>query len=210
MTPQAKRSYSYQPTLADWEEVERDADYIVSNIGIPDVVINSAGAGEWLSLNETTMEHFNETINSPYLAAAHTCKAFFDRMLKRGRGQFIIINSAACYFSFPGATGYTSARWALLGLSRSLQADLRTTNFGVNMLAFGKVKTPYFTNNPISEERIPKIVDQLIPTLSETEAAQIICRNLFVKNKEFIFPWQMRISVILNRWFPGVFKVLMQ
>ena len=87
-------------------------------------------------------------MDSPYVATALTCKVFFDLMQQRGHGHFIIINSAACYFSFPGATGYTPGRWAMLGFSRALQADLYDTDFQFSMIAFGKVASPYFDNNP--------------------------------------------------------------
>lgn len=115
--------------------MESSAQAIVENEGVPDVIINSAGSGEWMSFSEADLSHYKNTMDSPYLATALTCKVFFDLMQERGRGHFIIINSAAAYFSFPGATGYSPSRWALLGFSKSLQADLFNTHFKVSMLA---------------------------------------------------------------------------
>ena len=118
------RVSTYSTDLMDQNAVEKSAEIIIKNHGIPDVVINSAGAGEWLSFKEASLSHYKETMDSPYLTTTFTCKVFFDKMQERGTGHFIIVNSAACYFSFPGATGYTPSRWALLGFSKSLQADL--------------------------------------------------------------------------------------
>ena len=52
---------------------------------------------------------------SPYFATVYTIKAFLNDMVKKNNGHIITINSAASYFIFPGALGYSSARWALRG-----------------------------------------------------------------------------------------------
>ena len=208
--PMGNRISFYATDLTDQASVESAANAIVENEGIPDVVINSAGAGEWLSFKEATVSHYKKAMDSPYIATTFTCKAFFDKMQERGSGHFIIINSAACYFSFPGATGYTPARWAMLGFSRSLQADLYDTNFKVSMIAFGKVASPYFENNPRSEQRIPKIANWLIPTMSEKDTGQVIAKVVKTGKGIVIKPFMMSLLVFLNRFFPGIFRSLMR
>jgi short-subunit dehydrogenase len=208
--PSGKRISYYSTNLADPDSVKEAAKTIIKNEGVPDVIINSAGAGEWLSFKEASLLHYKETMESPYLATTNTCKVYFDKMQERGNGHFIIINSAACYFSFPGATGYTPSRWAMLGFSKSLQADLYDTNFNVSMIALGKVDSPYFENNPISEERIPRLVNWLIPTMSVKDAGKVIAKTVEHKKSIIIRPFMMRISVFLNRLFPCTFKILLR
>ena len=210
LDPSGNRVSTYSTDLMDQNAVEKSAEMIIKNHGIPDIVINSAGAGEWLSFKEASLSHYKETMDSPYLTTTFTCKVFFDKMQERGTGHFIIVNSAACYFSFPGATGYTPSRWALLGFSKSLQADLYDTNFKLSMIALGKVSTPYFENNPISEDRIPKIVSWLIPTMSEKAAGKVIASTVQSKAKIVIRPFMMKVSVWLNRLFPSIFRWLMR
>ena len=200
----------YSTDLTDQDSVELSAQKIIENEGLPDVVINSAGSGEWLSFKEATLSHFKDTIESPYIATALTCKVFFDKMQERRNGHFILINSAAAYFSFPGATGYTPARWAMLGFSKSLQADLFNTDFTVSMIALGKVNSPYFQNNPISEDRIPKIANWLIPNMSLKAAGSVITKNVRTKKAIVIKPILMALFVFLNRLFPGIFRWLMR
>jgi len=208
-TPNNKVHY-YSTDLTDVKAVEAAADQIIQEVGLPDVVINSAGAGEWLSLQEATAQHYHDTMASPYLATAYTCKVFYDRMQARGSGHFIIINSAACYFSFPYATGYTAARYAMLGLARSLQADLYDSNFTVSMVALGKVDSPYFTNNPKSEERIPGIATLLVPTMTVEASGKVIASAVQSKRKTLIRPWLMSFFVFWNRLFPWLFEWLMR
>ncbi len=199
----------YAADLTDQEAVEASAKKIIEKEGLPDVIINSAGAGEWLSFKEADPSHYKTTMDSPYLATALTCKVFFDKMQDRGKGHFIIINSAAAYFSFPGATGYIPARWAILGFSRSLQADLYHTNFKVSMIALGKVDSPYFKNNPISEDRIPKISNWFTSTMSQRAAGRVIAKTVRSKKAMVIRPLMMSLFVFLNRLFPGILRWLM-
>ena len=208
--PSGNRVSYYATDLTDQDAVALNAQTIIENEGLPDVVINSAGSGEWLSFKETSLSHFKNTMDSPYIATALTCKVFFDKMQARGNGHFIIINSAAAYFSFPGATGYTPARWAMLGFSKSLQADLFNTNFTVSMIALGKVDSPYFQNNPISENRIPKIANWLIPTMTPKAAGDVIAKNVSTKKSLVIKPFVMALFVFLNRLFPALFRWLMR
>jgi len=201
----------YSTDLTTSEAVEASANQIIEEVGLPDVIINSAGAGEWLSLEEAaTPEYFSETMASPYLVTAYTIKVFYDKMKARGNGHFIIINSAACYFTFPAAIGYLAARYAMLGYSKALQADLHGTDFKVSMVALGKVDSPYFKNNPKSEARIPGIVGILVPTLTEEESGKIIAKTVKSQKETVIAPFMLRMLVFFNRFFPGIFDWIMR
>jgi NADP-dependent 3-hydroxy acid dehydrogenase YdfG len=200
----------YSTDLTDGKAVEQAATKIVEEVGLPDIVINSAGAGDWLSMKEATIQHYEETMASPYLATAFTCKAFYDLMQSRGSGHFIIVNSAACFFSFPKATGYGPARWAMMGLARALQADLHGTKFKVSMIALGKVNSPYFTNNPVSEDRIPRIAEILVPSMTEAASGKAIARLVKRPRNLVVRPFLMGVFAMSNRLVPGVFRWLMR
>ena len=208
--PSGNSVHWYSTDLSDLKSVVSNANEIVKKHGVPDVIINSAGSGEWLSLEESDAQHYLETIQSPYLATALTCKVFFDKMKVRGTGHFIIVNSVACYVPVPGAVGYSATRSALYGLTRALQSDLHNSSFNVSMIALGKVDSPYFTNNPVSEERIPKAVGWLVPTMTEEAAGQAVAKLVHTQKQTVIRPTMMNILVFLIRFVPGIFKWLMR
>jgi short-subunit dehydrogenase len=200
----------YSTDLTNQTAVEASANAIIEKEGLPDVIINSAGGGEWLSFKEADVAHFKNTMNSPYLATALTCKVFYDKMQERGTGHFVIVNSAGSYFTFQGATGYLPARWAMLGFAKALEADLHSSKFEVSLVALGKVNSPYFENNPKSEERIPKISNWLTPTMSEKQAGFYVSEVVKSKRKTTIRPRIISFFVFLNRFFPRLFIVLMR
>jgi hypothetical protein len=76
------------------------------------------------------------------------------------------------------------------------------------MIAFGKVKTPYFSNNPVSEERIPKIADWIVPTLSAEEAGKMVAKHALGRGRLKIRPVVMLFLVEMTRLFPWISRWL--
>lgn len=202
------KAFTYPTDLSSADAVQEQSERIKEEVGVPDIIINSAGAGNWLSIFETSESEFVEMMAAPYFATVFTIKSFINDMLKKDTAQIITINSAACYFSYPGALGYLSTRWALLGFQEGLYEELRKTNVAVTSIVAGKVDSPYFTNNPGSDERLPKVATSIMNTLSVEDVAKAIRSAINHRRKTVIIPWQMSLSVWMNRFFPGVFKVL--
>ncbi|MCR9143880.1 MAG: SDR family NAD(P)-dependent oxidoreductase [bacterium] len=200
----------YPVDAADNAAVESAAAKIKTEVGVPDVIINCAGAGRWLFADETSGEEARQMMDAPYFAAFFTTRAFLPEMIARKSGHIININSAACFFAFPGATGYISARWALRGFNDALREDLHTTGVKVSMVAPGKVATPYFETNEGAEDRIPGIVDMFYPTLTSEQVARTIVKTIRSRKKTVVPPLLMSATVALNPFMPGVIRWLMR
>ena len=66
------------------------------------------------------------------------------------------------------------------------------------------------TYNTHEENKIPKLVNWLVPTLSVNEAAKIIVKTTKRKNKIIIKPNIMRFFVGFNKFFPNLLKWLIR
>jgi NADP-dependent 3-hydroxy acid dehydrogenase YdfG len=158
---------------ADGAAVDHLADRVRSEWGVPELIVNSAGAGVWRFLEETTAEEVDAMIGAPYLAAAHTSRAFLADMIVAGRGHLIHIGSPASIIPWPGAAAYTASRWALRGLHEALRQDLRGTGVTNSLLYFGEVSSEYFDANPGSHEHVPSL-GRLIPVTTPERCAEIV------------------------------------
>lgn len=132
---QGGQARGYLADLGNPGEVEEMARRVVGDFGPPDIVVNNAGAGRWLYVEETPVEEVVSMMAAPYFAAFYVTRAFLPTMLERRSGYIVNINSPAAWMPWPGAAGYTAARFALRGLSASLRLDLRGT--GVQLLDIG-------------------------------------------------------------------------
>jgi len=158
---------------ADGAAVDAMAGRVRAAWGSPSLIVNSAGAGIWRFLEETTAREIDSMIGAPYLAAAHTTRAFIGDMIAAGRGLVIHIGSPASVIPWPGATAYTATRWALRGLHEALHQDLRGTGVSTSLAYFGEVSSDYFKVNPGSQEHIPSL-GSWIPVSTPESCAEVI------------------------------------
>lgn len=198
----------YSIDLSQVSNISKLAENILANQGVPDIIVNNAGAGRWLSVEETNPEEAVQMMAVPYFAAFSITHAFLSKMRERNSGCIVNMTSVASYYTWPGAAGYISARWALRGFNNALRAELHNTNINVLLIAAGKVGSAYFKNNPGSEERIPKIAN-LFPTLTPDNVADAIVKGIEKNRREIIIPWGQNVTAIFHRMFPWVMEWLL-
>jgi len=166
-----------------------------------DVVINSAGSGRWVSIEDAEPAELVDMAKVPYLAALLTTRAFVPGMLSRRAGWIVTVNSGVSRAVWPGAVGYASARWALRGLDLALKSDLRGSGVGATEIVLGTVSSSYFANNPGSEDKLPKIA-RIVPTVTPEQVAEAICKAVERKRGTVIMPWQMKFVSTSSQHFP--------
>jgi short-subunit dehydrogenase len=195
-------AHVYPADLANAADAERMASAVREEVGTPDILINNAGAGRWLFVEETDPAEAVQMMAAPYFAAFYITRAFLPEMLRRHSGHIVNISSPICYLPWPGATAYGAARWAMRGFSATLRADLHGTGIGVTLMVPGKVNSAYFANNPGSEERIPRIAG-MYGTLTPDQVATAIVRAVERNRREVILPFALRLTVMLHNLLPG-------
>ncbi len=193
----------YPIDLTDALAVEQVARQITAEVGTPDIVINNAGAGRWLFVEETSPAEAVQMMTVPYFAAFYVTHAFLPDMLRRGHGHIVTINSPVSRFAWPGATGYAAARWALRGFTEALRTDLHGTGLRVTMVTPALVDSPYFEHNPGAHERLPKI-GRLIPTLKPEQVAEGIVQAVKWNQRERAMPFMLWLFYVMHALAPRV------
>jgi short-subunit dehydrogenase len=199
---------AYDVDLADGEATQTIAQRIGADHGMPDIVVNCAGAGRWLDIEETSPAEAVSMIQAPYLAAFFLTRAFLGAMIARGTGRIVNVNSPAAVSPWPGATGYAAARWALLGFTQALRVDLEGTGVGVTHVIAGEVESPYWAHNPGARERLPT-VSRYFGTLTPDDVARAIVRAVERDRNNVIVPFLLRVALGLNAMWPWPMRRLL-
>lgn len=168
------------------------AEQVTAAHGTPDVIINNAGAGRWLWIEETDPEEFLQMAAVPFHAAFFVTRAFIEPMLARRSGWVVNVNSPISEWAWPGALGYGASRWALRGFDECLAADLRGTGVGVTAVVAGHVDSDYFTVNEGALERLPSL-DRYLRRLTPDDVAAMICRALVEQRRRVVQPLDIRL-----------------
>lgn len=191
---------------ADGDGVAAMAARVIERVGVPDVIVNSAGAGVWKYIENTSPSEAVSMMNAPYFAAFNVTQAFMTGMLARKSGVIVHVGSPASAFPWTSATGYTAARWALRGLHESLRQDLHGTGVRSCHVVFGKVSSEYFDNNPESEQFIPTIA-KTVRTVTPEECAEVIAKVVRRPKHDVRYPfmmkmyyWSYAVMPWLTRW----------
>jgi short-subunit dehydrogenase len=198
---EAARAYAVD--CGDREAVAAAARRIEHELGVPDAIVNNAGAGRLLFFDETPPDEFEQMMAVPYFAAVYVTRAFLPAMIGRGSGHVVVVNSPVSFVTWRGAAGYGAARWALRGLTDALRADLSGTGIGVSHVVPAQVATGYFEHNPGAERGIPAI-SRFVGTLTPEHVADVIVDAIERERRQVFTPFRLRLLVTMSRLFPGL------
>jgi len=198
---QGGNATAYAVDLTDPVAVKEFVKTVKENFGIPDIVINNAGAGRWLWIDQTTNEESLSMIGAPYLSAMYVTSGFLGEMRKRNSGHIVNVNSPASITAWCGAAAYIASRHALYGFHQALKMETKGTNIQVTHCIFGEVASSYWENNPGSTLNMPKINVIFKPLLQCEDVAASIVQAIERNEEDVISPFTLWIAYKLM-WGP--------
>lgn len=111
--------------------------------GPVDVLFNCAGFVHAGSILECTDEEFDFAVDLNVRSMHRTIRAFLPGMLERGRGSIINMSSVASSVkAVPNRYAYSMTKAAVIGLTKSVAADVIAKGVRVNAICPGTVESP--------------------------------------------------------------------
>jgi len=192
---------------SDHEAVSAMRAEVDGTLGVPHAVVNSAGAGVWRWMEDTSAAELETMLDAPFRAAWHVTRAFLPDLIAAGRGVVVHVGSPASLAPWPGATGYTTSRWALRGLHEALRQDLAGTGVRSCHVVLGEVTSEYFVANPDTHEHIPRIA-RIIPVSTPARAAEVVVRAVERPRHQLLHPRVLIVLHLAERFAPGLVALL--
>ncbi|MFI1744378.1 SDR family NAD(P)-dependent oxidoreductase [Thalassobellus sediminis] len=128
--------------VSDLDKVPELVEDIESNWGAVDILINCAGAHLKKNAVDTTDSEFLGILNVHLMSVFALTRAFSKRMIERQHGSVILISSMTAIMGMKQVVAYSTAKAALLGMTRGLVAELAVDNVRVNIIAPGWIESP--------------------------------------------------------------------
>lgn len=197
----------YPLDIADFAAVADVAGRILDDLGPVDVLVNNAGSGRWLAIDETDPAEALAMTMVPYLGAFAITHHLVGPMIARGAGTIVTITSPAAIAPFPGSAAYSVARASMRELARALRADLRGTGVRSALVIAAEVESDYWANNPGARERVPAI-SKLVGTLTPDECAKAIVRVVAKDRRSATIPWRLAAVKAAHHVAPGAVEEL--
>jgi len=194
-------------TGGDWAgvDVTDSAAVTAAASGVAvDVLINCAGVVTGKLLLEASEAQIRRTFEVNTLAGFWTTRAFLPGMLQRDRGTIVTIASAAGLVGVAKQTDYSASKWAAIGFTESLRAELRSLGSRVRTL----VVAPYYISTGMFEgvsTRFPL----LLPILAPVKVSTKVLNAIESGRQQLVLPPMVRIVPPLRFLPPVAFDVIM-
>lgn len=165
------------------------ADAAQTQLGPVDILINNAGAGRRLKLEEVSLEEWNQTINVNLRPAFLLAQRLTPGMKERGFGRVVLVSSVAAFTGGIIGPHYAASKAGMLGLMRSLSASLAPHGVTVNAVAPALIADTGMISSDPEEERalVPRIpVGRLGRPEDVVEAIMLLLNNGYMTNQTLL------------------------
>lgn len=131
----------YMADVTDRGQVERMVAWATEQFGQVDVLVNNAGTIHVGPVEDQRVENFEESMRTNYFAMVYACKAVMPQMLARRSGSIVNIASIGGKIAVPHLLPYSASKFAAVGFSEGLHAELRGKGVRVTTVCPGLMRT---------------------------------------------------------------------
>ena len=122
---------------------------VLREIGVPDIIINSAGILPKRKLDETPDEEIQDAFHINIIAPIRIIRFFLPEMMKRRSGYIINIGSSSAYEGASAKrTIYSATPGAILQFGKALQDEGNNYGIRVHTISPSSVDTPMHIDTP--------------------------------------------------------------
>ena len=192
------------------EDVDRLADSAQQAFGQIDILVNNAGIISVGPLLSQQVEDFRQAMDVMFWGTVHPTLAVLPQMIARGTGRIVNITSIGGKVSVPHLLPYGCAKFAAVGFSQGLHAELK--RFGVHVLTVvpglmrsGSHLNAQFKGKHEEEYRWFALsgTNPLFSISVERAARQIV--DATRRNRaELIVSWQAKLLATIHGVAPGL------
>lgn len=162
----------FQLDITDANAVESVAAKIHAEIGVLDIVINSAGIGIIKPLEQLTYEDFDLTVSTNLRGTFNILKSFLPPMKAAKEGLIINMPGVLGKTPMAGAAAYSASKYGVNGLVKSVREELKRTNVRITNIYMGGVDSPFWDNIDLKVQK-----DKFIQEKEAARAVWFLCQQ---------------------------------
>ncbi len=126
----------------------------LSTFGHLDILINNAGIGNYKNLVDTSAAEYDALLNANLRSGFLFSRYAAPYMIEQRSGTILFISSVAGLQGAAGESVYCASKFAQVGFSQALDAELRKHNIKVSVICPGGVKSEFALDHGRTEEFI--------------------------------------------------------
>ena len=137
-----QQAESRQLDVTRLEDMSALASDVEQSHGPLEILVNNAGIAVAGLFLDVSMENFTKLMGINLMGVVNGCHAFLPAMVRSGRPAHVVnIASMAAYTSAKRMSAYCTSKFAVLGFSECLRAEMAPHGIGVSAICPGMIKT---------------------------------------------------------------------
>lgn len=194
--------------VAEKDQVERFVAEVTERFGRIDVVINNAGIIMVGAFESFTEIEFNKAMDVMYWGIVNTTLAVMPQMKERKEGHIVNITSVGGKVSLPHLLPYSASKFAAVGFSEGLSAELKKDNIHVTTIVPGLMRTGSYINalylrgNKNAFKMFSAISSMPLITISAEKAARGIIDAIKKQRSLKVLGLPAKALIELHHFFP--------
>jgi short-subunit dehydrogenase len=165
--------------------------------GPVDILINNAGVVFGGPFLDVPLARHVTTYRVNVEGLVAMTHAFLPDLLGREDAHLVNVSSASGFLALPNGTTYASSKWAVVGFSESIRAELKMS--GKRNVAVTTVCPSYVTTGLFEGVRAPLFV----PLLTPEKLADKVVRAILSNRAWVRAPWMVKLTPFLKGVLPG-------
>jgi len=199
--------------VAQPAEVDQLIDETLARHGRIDVLVNNAGIIQVGPFESFTLSDFRKALAVNFLGAVHTVLAVAPHMRSRGAGRIVNVASIGGKVAVPHLLPYDAAKFALVGFSEGLHAELARDGVSVTTVVPGLMRTgseTFADKRTVGDDQWFTAAARL-PGLSMNprHAARRIVAALARRDAEVVLGPPAKVLRFVNALFPALTQALL-
>jgi len=194
--------------IMDETSIENAVLHIITTWGRIDVAVANAGFGVVGSIERLTAADWNRQLQGNVTGLALTVKYALPHLKQTG-GRIGLVGSVGAYLPNPSFGAYGASKAAVHSIGSTLQVELMGSGVSCTTLHPGFVESE-ITRVDNEGMRHPERVDPRPENLiwPTNKAAQVMVKAVMKRKRIYIFTTHGRVIVGLQRWFPGLVRLI--
>jgi NAD(P)-dependent dehydrogenase (short-subunit alcohol dehydrogenase family) len=196
--------------ITSQEQVDQFIHTVVGRFGAIDVLVNNAGIIQAGPVDCMTLADYEMAMRTHFWGPLFAISAVLPHMRRQGQGRIVNVTSIGGKISVPHLVPYSASKFALVGLSQGLSAELAPHGIHVTTVCPGLMRTgsprnAEFKGRHRAEYAWFSISDSLPGiTISSQHAARAIIEACRRKETEVVLSLPAAAAARIHGVFPGI------